>query len=144
MVPPQEMKLPSFSDLNSLQYYIWGIIERESKKWLHNTKDSLKANIVDIKNENHLIQAVVSKATLKQSSRLEAVLLNNQFCFSKLNMFTIFFLNALIISVEYFFSMIICSQLSGAPCMHKIYSVFVHARIHLMVKTTSSFSAMKI
>lgn len=76
-----KMKLPSFSDLNTLQYYIWSIIERESKKWLHNTKDSLKANIVDIKNENHLIWAVVSKATLKQSSKLEALLLNNQFCF---------------------------------------------------------------
>ena len=50
---------PSSPDLNSLDYYVWGVVERETNKHPHNTLDSLKAAIIRIMthmDEDHLIQ----------------------------------------------------------------------------------------
>ena len=63
---------PSSPDLNPLDYYVWGVVERETNKHAHNTKDSLKAAIGDIManiNKNHLINA-----RSRCRSRIEAVI----------------------------------------------------------------------
>ena len=52
---------PSSSpDLNPLDYYVWGIVERETNKHSHNTLDFLRAAITRVMthiNEDHLIRA---------------------------------------------------------------------------------------
>ena len=51
---------PSSPDLNLLDYYVWGVGEREANKHAHNIKDTLKTAIGDImanRNEVHLINA---------------------------------------------------------------------------------------
>jgi inhibitor of nuclear factor kappa-B kinase subunit alpha len=63
---------PSSPDLNPLDYYVWGVVERETNKHAHNTKDSLKAAIGDIManiNKDHLINACS-----RFRSRIEAVI----------------------------------------------------------------------
>lgn len=50
---------PSSPDLNPLDYYIWGVIEREANKELHNTKDSLKdttAHLMGNISKEHLLR----------------------------------------------------------------------------------------
>ncbi|QQP41629.1 Uncharacterized protein FKW44_016060, partial [Caligus rogercresseyi] len=37
---------PSSPDLNPCDYYLWGILERDTNKRAHNTVDSLKAAII--------------------------------------------------------------------------------------------------
>lgn len=44
--------------LNLPNFYIWGIVKRETNQWPHNTKYSFNATIIDImasKNKNNLI-----------------------------------------------------------------------------------------
>ncbi|QQP51939.1 Uncharacterized protein FKW44_013436, partial [Caligus rogercresseyi] len=37
---------PSSPDLNPYDYYLWGVLERDTNKRAHNTVDSLKAAII--------------------------------------------------------------------------------------------------
>ncbi|QQP36914.1 Uncharacterized protein FKW44_022155 [Caligus rogercresseyi] len=37
---------PSSPDLSPCDYYLWGVLERDSNKRAHNTVDSLKAAII--------------------------------------------------------------------------------------------------
>ncbi|QQP58339.1 Uncharacterized protein FKW44_003616 [Caligus rogercresseyi] len=37
---------PSSPDLNPCDYYLWGVLERDTNKRAHNTVDSLKAAII--------------------------------------------------------------------------------------------------
>lgn len=63
---------PSSPDLNPLDYYCWGVIERESNKRAHNSVDSLRAAIVDVcanTDRQHLINACN-----RFRSRIEAVI----------------------------------------------------------------------
>lgn len=49
---------PISQDLNPRNYYVWGVVERETNMPAHNTKDSLKAAVRDIMasmNNDHLI-----------------------------------------------------------------------------------------
>ncbi|QQP39043.1 Uncharacterized protein FKW44_019797 [Caligus rogercresseyi] len=51
---------PSSSDCNLLDYYVWGVLERESNKRAHNSVVLLKASIVDAvasMNREHLVSA---------------------------------------------------------------------------------------
>jgi len=51
---------PNSPDLNPLDYYVWGVVERETNKHPHNTLDSLRAAIIRVMthmDENHLIRA---------------------------------------------------------------------------------------
>ncbi len=43
----KKMWPPSLLDLNPLDYYVWGVLERESNKCAHNTVDSLRATIIE-------------------------------------------------------------------------------------------------
>ena len=63
---------PSSPDLNPLDYYVWGVVERDVNKHPHNTKDSLKASIVRVMqdiDEDHL-----KLACQRFRSRIEAVI----------------------------------------------------------------------
>ena len=51
---------PSSPDLNPLDYYVWGVVKRETNKHPHNTLDSLRAAITRVMtymDEDHLIRA---------------------------------------------------------------------------------------
>ncbi|QQP42503.1 Uncharacterized protein FKW44_017192 [Caligus rogercresseyi] len=37
---------PSSPDLNPCDYYLWGVLERDTKKCAHNNLDSMKAAII--------------------------------------------------------------------------------------------------
>lgn len=63
---------PNSPDLNPLDYYVWGVVERDVNKHPHNTKDSLKASIVRVMDnidEDHL-----KRACSRFRSRIEAVI----------------------------------------------------------------------
>lgn len=63
---------PSSPDLNPLDYYCWGVIERESNKRAHNSIDSLRASIIDVcrnTDRQHL-----ANACNRFRSRIEAVI----------------------------------------------------------------------
>ena len=50
----------SSPDLNPLDYYMWGVVDRDVNRYPHNTKDSLKASIVRVMDnieEDRLIHA---------------------------------------------------------------------------------------
>lgn len=47
---------PNSPDYNPLDYYLWGVVEKEVNKHPHNTKSSLMEAMEDI-NKNHLIRA---------------------------------------------------------------------------------------
>ena len=52
--------LPSSQDLNPLDYYLWGVVERETNKHPHNTLDSIRAAITKVMthmDEDYLIRA---------------------------------------------------------------------------------------
>lgn len=63
---------PSSPDLNPLNYYAWGVVEREGNNGLHNTKDSLKAAI------SHSMANVskdhVTRACSRLRSRIESLI----------------------------------------------------------------------
>lgn len=63
---------PSSPDLNPLDYYVWGVLEKEVNEHYHSTIDSLKATIVRVMSsmdQQHLI-----KACRRFRSRVEAVI----------------------------------------------------------------------
>lgn len=63
---------PSSPDLNPLDYYVWGVLERETNEHSHNTIHSLKAAITRAMsniNKNHLI-----RACQRFRKRIEAVI----------------------------------------------------------------------
>lgn len=50
---------PSSPDLNSLEFYVWSIVKQANNQWHHNTKNSLKAailNVIASMNKKILIQ----------------------------------------------------------------------------------------
>lgn len=67
---PKNIRTHSSLDLNTLNNYIWGFINRETNQRSCNAKESLRDAIVDI-NEN---LRVVSDAALRPSPRLRVVL----------------------------------------------------------------------
>ena len=65
---------PSSPDLNPLDYYVWGFIDRETNKHPHNMFDSLRAAITRVMvhiDEDHLIRGLNFLLPLK------AILSNN-------------------------------------------------------------------
>ena len=66
------MWLPNSSDCNTLDYYVWDMVERETNKTLYNTKDQLKTRITAA--FTNLNKKTVGKACRRLRSRLEAVI----------------------------------------------------------------------
>ena len=63
---------PNSPDLNPLDYYVWGVVEKEVNEHFHNTLDSLKATILRVMSnmsQDHLV-----KACMRFRSRVEAVI----------------------------------------------------------------------
>ncbi|QQP38685.1 Transposable element tcb1 transposase [Caligus rogercresseyi] len=57
---------PSSPDLNPCDYYLWGVLERDTNKRAHNTVDSLKAAIIQavahaVGRFRHRVEAVIVK-----------------------------------------------------------------------------------
>ena len=63
---------PSSPDLNPLDYYCWGIIERELNKFAHNSVDSLRTAIIDVCNNTD--RQHLANACNRFRSRIEAVI----------------------------------------------------------------------
>ena len=63
---------PNSPDYNPLDYYVWGVLERESNKTHHNSVDSLKASIIEAM--ANMDKAHLIKACQRFCSRLEAVI----------------------------------------------------------------------
>ena len=63
---------PSSPDLNPLDYYVWGVVERETNKHPHNTLDSVRQSITDVMTNMDKVQ--VTKACNRFRSRIEAVI----------------------------------------------------------------------
>ncbi|KPU74657.1 uncharacterized protein Dana_GF26712 [Drosophila ananassae] len=66
---------PSSPDLNPLDYYVWGVLERDTNKYPHNTVASLRTSIAKAMpemNKDHLI-----RACKRFRSRIEAVIAAN-------------------------------------------------------------------
>ena len=51
---------PSSSDINPMDYYVWGVVERETNKHPHNTLDSVCQSITDVMTNTE--RAQVAKA----------------------------------------------------------------------------------
>ncbi len=62
---------PSSPDCNPLDYYVWGVVEREVNKVPHNTLDDVKTAAVEVM--GHMDKDVLAKACGAFRSRLEAV-----------------------------------------------------------------------
>ena len=66
---------PSSPDLNPLDYYVWGVVERETNKHPHNTisslKDAITTTMINM-NKEHLI-----RACSRFRSRIESVIAAN-------------------------------------------------------------------
>ncbi|CAB3226072.1 unnamed protein product [Arctia plantaginis] len=63
---------PSSPDLNPLDFYVWGVVERDTSKHPHNTLESLKATITRVMtqmNKDHLL-----RACRRFRQRIEAVI----------------------------------------------------------------------
>ncbi|QQP42488.1 Uncharacterized protein FKW44_017172 [Caligus rogercresseyi] len=68
----KEIWPPSSPNCNPLDYYVWGVLERESNKRAHNSVVLLKASIVVVvasMNRKHLVNAYT-----RFRPRLEAVI----------------------------------------------------------------------
>ena len=63
---------PSSPDLNPLDYYVWGVVERETNKHPHNTLDSLRAVIARVM--THMDKAPLIRACKRFRQRIEAVI----------------------------------------------------------------------
>ena len=63
---------PSSPDLNPLDYYVWGVVERETNKHPHNTLDSLRAAIARVM--THMDKAPLIRACKRFQQRIEAVI----------------------------------------------------------------------
>ncbi|QQP41715.1 Transposable element tcb1 transposase [Caligus rogercresseyi] len=63
---------PSSPDLNPCDYYLWGVLERDTNKRAHNTVDSLKAAIIQA--VANLSREQVAHAVGRFRHRVEAVI----------------------------------------------------------------------
>ncbi|QQP52196.1 Uncharacterized protein FKW44_004259 [Caligus rogercresseyi] len=63
---------PSSPDLNPCDYYLWGVLERDTNKRAHNTVDSLKADIIQA--VANLSREQVAHAVGRFRHRVEAVI----------------------------------------------------------------------
>lgn len=63
---------PSSPDLNPLDYYVWGVIERQTNRHPHANRDSLKAAIVEEMSD--MSTEHVIRACSRLRGRLEAVI----------------------------------------------------------------------
>ena len=63
---------PSSPDLNHLNYYVWGVVKRETNKHPHNTLDSLKAAIIKVM--THMDEDYLSRACKRFRQRIETVI----------------------------------------------------------------------
>ncbi|QQP37227.1 Uncharacterized protein FKW44_017430, partial [Caligus rogercresseyi] len=63
---------PSSPDLNPCDYYLWGVLERDTNKRVHNTVDSLKAAIIQA--VANLSREQVAHAVGRFRHRVEAVI----------------------------------------------------------------------
>ncbi|QQP54834.1 Uncharacterized protein FKW44_007801 [Caligus rogercresseyi] len=63
---------PSSPDLNPCDYYLWGVLERDTNKRAHNTVDSLKAAIIQA--VANLSRDQVAHAVGRFRHRVEAVI----------------------------------------------------------------------
>lgn len=68
---PKEVWPPSSPDCNPLDYFVWGVCEREVNKAPHNTLDSVKNKIKEVM--GNLERDLVAKACSRFRSRIEAV-----------------------------------------------------------------------
>ena len=60
MVWTKEFWPPSSPDLNPMDYYVWGVLERKTNKRAHNSIDSLRDAIEEAAanmNSDHLVNA---------------------------------------------------------------------------------------
>ncbi len=63
---------PSSPDLNPLDYYVWGVVERDANKAAHPNLDSLRAAIKHAM--ANLDRTHLENACLRFRSRIEAVI----------------------------------------------------------------------
>ena len=63
---------PNSPDLNPMDYYVWGVIEREVNKTFHENTDSLHAAIVDAM--ANMCSGHVQRACAAFRPRLEAII----------------------------------------------------------------------
>ena len=63
---------PNSPDLNPLDYYVWGVVERDTNKCPHNTLDSLKSAIKQVMVK--MDKAMLTKACARFRPRIEAVI----------------------------------------------------------------------
>ena len=63
---------PSSPDLNPMDYYVWGVVEMETNKRPHSTKESLKATILHVMGS--LQEEPLIRACSRFRNRLEAVI----------------------------------------------------------------------
>ena len=71
----KEVWPPSSPDCNPLDYYVWGVTERDVNKAPHNTKESLIAKIMEVFND--LSREEVARACNRFRGRLEKVIRAN-------------------------------------------------------------------
>lgn len=74
MFSSKEFWPPSSPDLNPLDYYAWGVLQRQSNKCAHDTVDSLRAAINDA--VNNINKDHVRSACEQFRSRVESVIDN--------------------------------------------------------------------
>ena len=63
---------PISSDVNPMDYYVWGVVEKEANKCLHNNKESLKAPIADVMGNMQEAPLICTCSRLR--SRIEGVI----------------------------------------------------------------------
>ena len=63
---------PSSPDLNPMDYYVWGVVQKETNKRPHSTKESLKATILHVMGS--LQEEPLIRACSWFRNRLEAVI----------------------------------------------------------------------
>ena len=63
---------PISLDLNLMDYYVWGVVKKETSKCLHNNKESLKALIVHVMGNTQEAPLICTCSRFR--SRIEAVI----------------------------------------------------------------------
>ena len=71
----KEVWPPNSPDCNPLDYYVWGVAERDANRTSHNTKEALMARIVEV--FANIPKADVVKACSRFRSRIEKVVAAN-------------------------------------------------------------------
>jgi len=72
---PKEIWPPNSPDLNPLDYYVWGVCERDVNKHPHNNVDSVKAKITEVM--QGMGRQEIVKACKRFRARIEAVIDND-------------------------------------------------------------------